>query len=127
MIAQELRIGNWVYKIENGGKCLYDVSSGERIDYIDELSGSTAYLEFEPIPLTEDWIKRLPGIEVNEWMHFLTLPNESALWFMEGKVYVAAYDCPNENYATETPVKYVHQLQNLYFALTGQELVFSDL
>ncbi|WP_281225377.1 hypothetical protein [Flavobacterium aquiphilum] len=57
----------------------------------------------EPIPLTENWIEKLK-FDHNHW---------ATKWIL--------YDMP-----TPTGIKYVHQLQNLYFALTGEELTINN-
>jgi hypothetical protein len=120
MKAEELRCGNWVmtpiYKeFRATPKTLYRL-------FKDEDS-------VQPIPLTGEWLVKF-GFEYDK------------AW--EGKVYVkqmgygAAYyfslyhntmfkDIPagcNEFHTTE--IMYVHQLQNLYFALTGEELTIPN-
>ncbi len=73
------------------------------------------YKDLSPIPLTEEWLlkfgfKQKNGIKcwVNEDVEicFETLAN-----------YYRLYPRTNK-------IKYVHQLQNLYFALTGSELQY---
>jgi len=67
--------------------------------------------DVSPIPLTEEWLKRFGFRRVNSTWHKL------------GNL------CINISHDVEwggnwmgIRLKYVHQLQNLYFALTGEEL-----
>lgn len=77
-------------------------------------------IEIKPIPLTEEWLvkfgfeKRIEGKNYHgkssEYSHLIIYkrtPNED--YYM-----MAGYRTP--------PIQYVHQLQNLYHALTGEEL-----
>ena len=64
--------------------------------------------EYKPIPLTEEWLVKLK-MEHNE---SLTKGN-GTYWFTL--------------ITPHTPITYVHQLQNLYHALTGEELTIKEL
>jgi hypothetical protein len=82
------------------------------------------YNPFEPIPLTEDWLlkagfevvydseftKRLDFIKDNRFDFFINKQNET----------ISGIRFKGNTFFNE--VKHVHQLQNLYFALTGNEL-----
>jgi hypothetical protein len=105
--ATELRIGNY-YKPEILDDVLYDVITVEDIsdlfyDPIDDY--------YSPIPLTKEWLL-LFGFE------------ESISWSFKG-FYLGEEKQGEYHYQLDGGVvelKYVHQLQNLYFALTGEEL-----
>tara|TARA_R110002124_G_scaffold199603_2_gene366415 strand:+ start:413 stop:733 length:321 start_codon:yes stop_codon:yes gene_type:complete len=102
MKATELRIGNWVMyssKIQ-----VNENKIRECVDHPDR---------FAPIPLTEDWLKRF-GFEYSD------LNGDSGLWKIPPFQIYGKYNQFIYEYALD--VNYVHQLQNLYFALTGQEL-----
>lgn len=129
---RELRIGNWV-KMK-----ISDPIENYQISAILEKgvnSGSVGMLYeiIEPIPLTEKWLQRFGAkfelvenyyryfiLDYNVWQHYhisKAMPNmkDNLLWSFivknnDGKSY--------ELYS----ITYVHQLQNLYFALTGEEL-----
>lgn len=111
MIINELRIGNYVEgigmeepirKILDSIEYNYETEKYE-LDSLD-------IQNFKPIPLTEEWLKKF-GFE--ESIAFL---NKGKISIGNGgKLYF------NSWYIIDTP-KYVHQLQNLYFALTGEEL-----
>lgn len=112
MEAKELRIGNYVY---NGGIISLDI---ERLYAFNE-----CLYDLQPIPITEEWLLKL-GFEKEEGNLYSLYVDDNldvSLWSdtyfsnptieltCNGKVV-----CKN--------IKYIHQLQNLYFALTGQEL-----
>ena len=110
MKANELRIGNFVAK--NGE--IYES------DFITIRMAKN----YEPIPLTEEWLIKFglnktvdhPGRKLYE--HDDIIP----LWFSDKRGIT-------DFYASRVRIrecKYVHQLQNLYFALTGEELTIKD-
>jgi len=101
MKANELRIGN--YTLFN------NFLQPERVVIVDgrfllpfNKTESEINNYYQPIPLTKEWLLKL-----NCSNNFLRKDIEGYfVWFNGEKIYV----------------KYVHQLQNLYFALTGEDL-----
>ena len=80
----------------------------------------------EPIPLTEEWLIKFGFRYYNN--HIYVFPNNDSLrlWGFSWNVqqYLMGLD---EFVDIPTPsIKYVHQLQNLYFALAGEELTIKD-
>ena len=71
----------------------------------------------EPIPLTEEWLLRFGFHYTNDEWIVLFWVNGRVIFTIEhtGKIFIEA--------KTRVHIKYVHQLQNLYFALSGSELV----
>jgi hypothetical protein len=125
MKANELRIGNIVEYNEDG--VIFTVTetslNGIRVTNDEE----TTWIEidqFSGIKLTEDWLLRAgfvvehKGNELNGFYSVYTLNsityNTIHGWWINGK----------QHLEYPVPLNYVHQLQNLYFALTGQELFF---
>lgn len=123
MKAQELRIGNYVYQ---GSEYLNDKCTAYQIYNFELLEkGKTGvaeyYKQWKPIPLTEDWLKKF-GFEKtsNNYLKansdfFIGISFQFNAFFM---------------FDDEGPIKYlkhVHQLQNLYFALTGEELKIKNV
>jgi hypothetical protein len=134
MTANELRIGNYVYF--HG-----DV---EEINMVDgfgvigrEEQPSYSIDEFEPIPLTEEWILKFEGffkdgehLSIGRYDYKYCFKYRD--WADNWAFYIEYTDSPNSNddgvkYPIAFDIKYVHQLQNLYFALTGEELIFNPL
>ena len=118
--ANELRIGNLIYwdipeklnvlhevvGIRNGRPQTIPISLGNRIE------------EYSPIPLTEEILVKCGFEEVYKspmhstyWMERLSY----YFWYEKGNQYA---DCKG----LQVNCKHLHQLQNLYFALTGEEL-----
>tara|TARA_R110001606_G_scaffold40313_1_gene110243 strand:+ start:319 stop:702 length:384 start_codon:yes stop_codon:yes gene_type:complete len=120
MKATELRIGNLAFR--NGE--IHRIASVESIsDNIamcavivnptNQVVSRSRTTGFTPIPLTEEWLKRL-GFEYSD------LNGDSGLWKIPPFQIYGKYNQFIYDYKLD--VNYVHQLQNLYFALTGEEL-----
>lgn len=117
MKAQELRIGNLVMFRE---KKVVEVSnlgnSFETIELANGLRyGSDDIEDYEPIPLIEEWLLKM-GFEYSR-DEFLFNNGYFDLIFNDNKVSLRV-----EGQWLSLEIKHVHQLQNLYFALTGCEL-----
>ena len=76
---------------------------------------------FKPIPITEEWLLKFGFFKHNN-AYVLEKPNENIMNFKFSIWSDFTYN------SSEFPVelKYVHQLQNLYFALTGNELIYEE-
>lgn len=113
MKASELRINNWIK----------DGNDFEQIT-IDHLSClNSGRCEFEPIPLTEEWLLKF-GFEYSSFYgnYKIKAGNYSnSIKLYEGEWCYNNDDSDAGCYFVTT-IKYVHQLQNLYFALTNEEL-----
>lgn len=113
--AAELRIGNWIYHKERLGNI--QVCSVQD----DEINFKINPPKLEFIPLNEEWLLRFG---------FKKSSNEYEKQFYLGAISfeLSTLQCSLcageyvEGNACELEIKYVHQLQNLYFALTGQEI-----
>jgi hypothetical protein len=121
MKANELRIGNLLF--DRGDKIL-------RLDYWDfmkpaqrmflgdsELHPLTENLEYcKPIPLTEEWMFKFGFIKSSDNNYYkggkFTIYNRFGNFGLIG------------GSLSWKEFKHVHQLQNLYFALTGEELTY---
>jgi capsid portal protein len=117
---KELRLGNFIrfnekfpddpeLELDNEGPMNED-------DFNHMLIDSEFRKNAEAIPLTEEWLKRF-GFkrQNNAWNG--PHKNDFSLWNPPGEYGISLNDtimCP--------VIEYVHQLQNLYFALTGEEL-----
>jgi hypothetical protein len=82
-----------------------------------------SYKDIEPILITEKLLKRLGFIKLGELDFFYILESEMNLKISCDLKMVAWYNLQLHN----VKIKYVHQLQNLHFALTGCELQISSL
>lgn len=122
MEAKELRIGNLVYQIAEWGEPIDKKLVEWSGDIWYRVGECLLYLEdFEPIPLTEEWLVKF-GFEN------LDFPNEfnfgSFCVRLNTKDRIFRYITNDGN--VRPVIKHVHQLQNLYFALTENELKIND-
>ena len=111
----ELRIGN-LFK-DKHNKIIKVIGLCENDIYF---SGSFELnWQAEPIPLTEQWLLDF-GFKWKN--HGLRIENICIRQFGFGY----AIFLSNESYNFKIELKHVHQLQNLYYALTGQELTLNS-
>lgn len=116
MHANELRIGNWI-KDTAPANTAYQVTS--ITDEVIECTGMTiweiGFRDEHYIPLTEEWLLKFGFKGLEYWTDMKTG------WFTIDErdgFYKLSYSDNNIG----NQFQYVHQLQNLYFALTGTEL-----
>lgn len=127
MKANELRIGNWVYWGINivPIKSIHteSVLKDEVSVYIEVNEKLNHYCvsinEITPIPLTPEILQKAgfsQQFDTLDWdlgykfqinSHFILLSRNDTFYYID---------------AINTEVEYLHQLQNLYFALIGEEL-----
>jgi hypothetical protein len=114
MKASDLRIGN-ILRGLNGSSCRVLKLEKDNI-IVDYGNLITNKPKPEPIPLTEEWLIKLGFVlDEYEWYNF----GEISIKLNEIRcVQKNALDCFNQ---LPFP-NHVHQLQNLYFALKGEEL-----
>lgn len=137
MEAKELRIGNY-YKYFDGTINGYRYSQITLRDfaYIGEADGDFKHYGFNPIPLTEEWLLKF-GFEKKDLKHTDGSISKGLYYNYPCVVDKARLSDDDEysfcrlvpgginKYNFFTHFKYVHQLQNLYFVLTGKELKFT--
>lgn len=133
MKPNELRIGNYIQR--------EDLASGEpRFEQVLELSNKVTttgpvkvicdYDDIEPIPLTEQWLKDFGFLYkdgdqcyINNFFH---IEDRNKDEFLSEKDKIILKDSfgvwKYDSSCFLSEIKHVHQLQNLYFALTGEEL-----
>jgi len=126
MTARELRIGNYV---NNGIEDIIinyvfheEVSESWQICW-DNFCATEFLIDCIPIPLTEEWLlkfgfkQRMGSVSnptkcyTSKIMDFYFYKNGNTRLFMVRK-----------DFDKNIPIEYVHQLQNLHFALCGEEL-----
>lgn len=117
MKENELRIGNLVYI----GK---EVNELELVDFADLYENDT-FKHFEPIPLTEEWLVNF-GFEYLYFNSEELIHKEFKNLYAYKHVMKDGFGIVLRGFHTLPFVKHVHQLQNLYFALTGEELTLSE-
>ena len=123
MKANELRIGN--YFLVNWSK---EIRKADCLD-IRDISEQRITVGVSAIPLTTEVLKKCGFEYVTDW----TVPDKrkhDCVTFLDlGYMYLASGMMgggvtlfQNDRRSTGTNIEYLHQLQNLYFAISGQEL-----
>jgi hypothetical protein len=80
---------------------------------------------FEPIPLTEEWLLKFGFEKKNKSFHKYSKGFCHEGFYCGGKWHTIVEGRKNNYFYKGAWMIYVHQLQNLYFALTGQELIIN--
>ncbi|CAM4421339.1 hypothetical protein SAMN06265348_12419 [Pedobacter westerhofensis] len=132
MEASELRIGNYVQSFLHNFDLKVEGIVGNKIYYGYKYSlDFRPNYEIEPIPLTEEWLagfgfvhEAYSTLDPSEKSYSINLSFdlEDVIIIKSGKSFFFGHDGIDGAYAIYQELKYVHQLQNLYFALTGEEL-----
>ncbi|WP_137905413.1 hypothetical protein [Chryseobacterium sp. 2VB] len=113
MIApQELRLGNWINI--NGSPFQIELPD---FNLIVNKNGKSTY---EPIELNEDWLLKL-GYERDKNEYCVSGHDRFNVFQSVKGPYIFCDDEKSIRY-----VRYVHELQNLFFALTGEELKIKE-
>lgn len=143
MISTELRIGNYIFADPNADKYqLAIVSSlGKSIigwDYVDRPKRMDTHHYIKPIPITEDWLMKFGFKIVHKSNNHFAIQDPNGI---SGKYMIHIFPTINDqwhiafsdiisgkeiSYSPTTKVKHVHSLQNLYFALTAEELIIKE-
>lgn len=138
MEANELRIGNVIQCALNESLRLPDgvphvVSAilpfGEVIVDLSPTSQTTTKCPIKHcsgIPLTPEWLERA-AFEKNKidrsTYYELSFGNSKLMWY-DNRLCYGVLGVSQYEFVDVLNIKHVHQLQNLYFALTGTELEF---
>ena len=124
MKASELRIGNIVKIGWQNLECKIQEIKEKSVRvlyYRDDVKREhSSIIEIErliPTELTEDFVIDL-GLKPVEI--------ENGEWYYQDNKFLLNKNYSGFYYSRNLDVKYVHQLQNLYFALTGEELTIKE-
>jgi hypothetical protein len=148
MKANELRIGNW---ISDRGMKEWQIDSWERKNKVAakspifkfgdlDMEGHPLTEEVDfliPIPLTEEWHNKF-GVKIDGFKSFqYTISKRKSIIFTGDYVYLRDWArevgktslddnlCTLWNKDLKRRDMFVHEWQNLYFALTGEELTLT--
>jgi hypothetical protein len=126
--AKELRIGNWVESAN------YKKIKREIKDYSVEVirAGDIHHLEtfpnsksIKPIPLTEEWLLKFGFLHSLRLDDFMFKKGNDCFQIQPYKEGFSNSVLYNDMEIVDR-LQHVHQLQNLYFALTGEELTIDE-
>jgi hypothetical protein len=111
MKANELRIGN--YYMSTDGSWISQVTVN------DLMAWSKGAIYGKEIPLTDEWLLKFGFQKIGANFRIMSKGfREFVLWFNHSS---NCYEVKANNYFTE--VKFIHNLQNIHFALTSEELI----
>lgn len=131
MKANELRLGNLIDRQDYICKVTRIEEDGIITEPLEYKGERFVEQKLKPIPLTEEWLVKF-GFKKTLWNN-TNYPNRFELTLYVNGILIKYDSYYNETTALSfgefgndnviiTKLKYVHQLQNLYFALTGEEL-----
>ena len=115
--AKDLRIGNWVKFLNK----TFQVGAGT-IEDCQKANDSDSPYKYEPIPLTPEILEKC-GFE--RGIIFINRGLELQIDFYKNRIDARITLLDNfdgDKGADIIEIKYLHDLQNLYYALTKQEL-----
>ena len=131
MKASELRIGNYV-NVPNYEQCPFRIDAFEhcsekfiKVAQEVKLNGFEVHPitwygdNLQPIPLTVEWLLKFGFEKSGLWTYVIELQGNLKLVYYLGE---KGWSIGFKSYSDFSNLYYVHQLQNLYFALTGKEL-----
>ena len=121
MNAKELRIGNLIYVPEFEMELTVQSITEDLINYAYELE------RLEPIHLTEEGLIKFGFVNDSEDACNIIFSDCAILSIELSDLSWGVYSHKNDfnkgaGYCHWEPINYVHELQNLYFALTSKEL-----
>lgn len=115
MQANELRIGNWVLRKNNNE---HQIQTRVNITYFNLVFEYPN--DYTPIPLTPEILEKWCGFENDDNDFLIGISERTNLHInlIKKRTLLESYD----GIIALCNISYLHQLQNLYFALKGEEL-----
>ena len=129
MKASELRIGNYIKLMFNYEDYeTIQVTSDELVD-VDKKRA-----DYEPFPLTEDWLYKFGFKNIDKGGNdYITYTDPNHDYYLQldvrrkdNKYLILDNSFDDLRAFSMVDIEYVHQLQNLYFTLTGNELKYEE-
>lgn len=119
-MVNELRIGNFVVFTNSAFGSGQGVVSAIQKELILTAEGSAIYpSELKPIELTEEWLLKFGFVESAEDYYEIF---DCVVHLIANRTFIGVGEYPDSLESELITPLYVHQLQNLYFALTQKEL-----
>jgi len=124
MKARDFRIGNLIKYSEDG--TVFEITEIDKLGFEVKNENEETWIEhdlFEPIQLTEEWLIKFGFKKIGTKTYF---DYHIGNFF----IYIIGCSLKEKNFyfssCDEYRITTVHQLQNIYFALTGEELICHD-
>jgi hypothetical protein len=129
---KELQIGNRVWESNSftPGTDDFDeivIASINDLDKVirDDQGNGYSYDSLYPIPLTPDWLERC-GFVNGDKHRRSEYDGPNNITIGEVSADSNSFELLGSEWSIGNPFKYVHQLQNLYHSLTGEELTIKE-
>lgn len=123
MNAKDLRIGNLLQYTDFQKVKKHLRGTTFKVTADDILFLSTYSVNYvEPIPLTEEWLIKFGFKRIQEDKYGCHYENDECWVYLSRNGFDIEVITRNKRFNLLRTYKYVHQLQNLYFAITGKEL-----
>lgn len=119
MKASDLRIGNYIeHDMSVDDWKVIKLGIGDLTMFWEECKNGEdrEHITYIPIPLTEEWLKKF-GFEF--WGSSKIFADRCDFWCLDKGIEEECFYCKH----LEINIVYVHQLQNIYHSLTGEELI----
>lgn len=121
MNAHELMLGNYVNTNRAHGRGQKQLKKVQiNLHYLQQIENNCNYIE--PIPLTEEWLLKFNGKFKDISHRTECFFNSCCFEIYLDKNEITLIYTGGEGVELSNPIRYLHQLQNLYFALTGTHL-----
>lgn len=119
--ANELRIGNYVSDNFASDSFFAQV---KKLDFTRCHYGNfhSCYSDLKPIPITEEWLLKF-GFEQRDHLWSIDIDRYNKINYNSDQKLLFSGQL---GFSIQHDIKYIHQLQNLYFALTQKELTLND-
>lgn len=122
MNIQELRVGNIIEKkFTYNGHSWWDWSFVRADEYATFEEVKHIY---RPIELTEEWLVRLGGDKILEGQFVFSNGGNIRIEILFGFYKDRPIVCDINDATVSAEVRYIHQLQNIYYPLMGAELSY---
>lgn len=130
MKTSELRQGNLLQDLNGKVLCVDVITTFNQVRTTDSYTHYRVdgiNKQIEPIPLTEEWLLKFNEVRKFGGTIYIPLMNLKAEIHFEiyGNHIVSTVKSDFAELILD-PIKHVHQLQNLYFVLTNEELTYEQ-
>jgi hypothetical protein len=95
-----------------------DIEKVEKLDFRNSLINEYTFASCKPIVLTEEWLLKM-GFGKDEFFFAYNSGTTTSFVIIKGDTY---FQFPHWEGRDRVIIKHVHQLQNLFYCLSGEEL-----
>lgn len=121
MDTKELRIGNYINVISAPKPYDSELGLMECAGYALYLLSTKEDIKAEGVPLTKEWFNNF-GFKDRYNRNWFKIKEGKAYYVVNRNQFILVYE--SKCFVLAENIKYVHQLQNIYFSLRGKELEY---